>query len=193
MYIAVAYILVSITMWIVARFSPFEWQIRNESEENWLNGRNDREMIDAPYPPALHQCKHNQQTNDQNDIDSVDDAIPDEADALFDGDKTMKKSNRESEESINDSDAIEDGQPNYPDLFSGTKECLNPQRNAGQNLVGSCCEHEAYEFVENELQSVENDFTLRNSFWFAIGTLMQQGSDLNPKVKPISILFYVQC
>ncbi|RXG60938.1 Glutamate receptor ionotropic, kainate 2 [Armadillidium vulgare] len=27
-----------------------------------------------------------------------------------------------------------------------------------------------------------NDFTLGNSFWFTIGTLMQQGSDLNPKV-----------
>jgi len=27
----------------------------------------------------------------------------------------------------------------------------------------------------------QNDFTLPNSFWFAIGTLMQQGSDLNPK------------
>ncbi|KAG8225898.1 hypothetical protein J437_LFUL006130 [Ladona fulva] len=31
-------------------------------------------------------------------------------------------------------------------------------------------------------QVVENDFTLGNSFWFTIGTLMQQGSDLNPKV-----------
>lgn len=33
-----------------------------------------------------------------------------------------------------------------------------------------------------ELLCIENDFTLVNSFWFAIGTLMQQGSDLNPKV-----------
>jgi ionotropic kainate glutamate receptor 2 len=31
---------------------------------------------------------------------------------------------------------------------------------------------------------IENDFTLANSFWFTIGTLMQQGSDLNPKVVP---------
>ena len=34
--------------------------------------------------------------------------------------------------------------------------------------------------MENEL--VENQFSLANSFWFTIGTLMQQGSDLNPKV-----------
>lgn len=35
--------------------------------------------------------------------------------------------------------------------------------------------------VENDL--VENQFSLANSFWFTIGTLMQQGSDLNPKVR----------
>ncbi|XP_014679926.1 PREDICTED: glutamate receptor ionotropic, kainate 1-like, partial [Priapulus caudatus] len=28
---------------------------------------------------------------------------------------------------------------------------------------------------------VENQFTLSNSFWFTIGTLMQQGSDINPR------------
>ena len=28
---------------------------------------------------------------------------------------------------------------------------------------------------------VENVFTLSNAFWFAVGTLMQQGSDINPK------------
>ena len=28
---------------------------------------------------------------------------------------------------------------------------------------------------------VENVFTLSNSFWFAVGTLMQQGSDINPR------------
>ncbi|KAG9432489.1 glutamate receptor ionotropic, kainate 2-like isoform X3 [Apis mellifera carnica] len=30
-------------------------------------------------------------------------------------------------------------------------------------------------------EMVENQFSLANSFWFTIGTLMQQGSDLNPK------------
>lgn len=34
--------------------------------------------------------------------------------------------------------------------------------------------------IENDTR--ENQFTLQNSFWFTIGTLMQQGSDLNPKV-----------
>ena len=30
--------------------------------------------------------------------------------------------------------------------------------------------------------TTENQFSISNSFWFTIGTLMQQGSDLNPKV-----------
>ena len=38
---------------------------------------------------------------------------------------------------------------------------------------------------------VENQFSLSNSFWFTIGTLMQQGSDLNPKVSCIYFkIFY---
>lgn len=31
---------------------------------------------------------------------------------------------------------------------------------------------------------IRNQFSLGNSFWFTVGTLMQQGSDLNPKVFP---------
>lgn len=33
-----------------------------------------------------------------------------------------------------------------------------------------------------ENEQLNNQFSLANSFWFTIGTLMQQGSDLNPKV-----------
>lgn len=35
---------------------------------------------------------------------------------------------------------------------------------------------------DTENNMIENPFTISNSFWFAIGTLMQQGSDLNPRV-----------
>lgn len=34
-----------------------------------------------------------------------------------------------------------------------------------------------------------NRFTLSNSFWFTIGSLMQQGSDISPKVWKILILW----
>ena len=36
--------------------------------------------------------------------------------------------------------------------------------------------------------SVQNDFTLANSFWFTVGTLMQQGSDLNPRAASTRIV-----
>ncbi|KAF7991156.1 hypothetical protein HCN44_002718 [Aphidius gifuensis] len=35
---------------------------------------------------------------------------------------------------------------------------------------------------------VENQFSMSNSFWFTIGTLMQQGSDLNPKAASTRIV-----
>ncbi|XP_031357207.1 glutamate receptor ionotropic, kainate 2-like isoform X1 [Photinus pyralis] len=39
---------------------------------------------------------------------------------------------------------------------------------------------------ENEI--IENQFSFANSFWFTIGTLMQQGSDLNPKATSTRIV-----
>ncbi|XP_059470878.1 glutamate receptor ionotropic, kainate 2 isoform X2 [Neocloeon triangulifer] len=41
---------------------------------------------------------------------------------------------------------------------------------------------------EAEPEVYENDFTLSNSFWFTIGTLMQQGSDLNPQATSTRIV-----
>ncbi|KAK9881445.1 hypothetical protein WA026_016331, partial [Henosepilachna vigintioctopunctata] len=38
------------------------------------------------------------------------------------------------------------------------------------------------------LEVLENDFTLANSFWFTIGTLMQQDSDLYPKATSTRIV-----
>lgn len=35
---------------------------------------------------------------------------------------------------------------------------------------------------------VHNQFSLGNSFWFTVGTLMQQGSDLNPKAASTRII-----
>lgn len=43
-----------------------------------------------------------------------------------------------------------------------------------------------------ELVSVNNEFTLKNSFWFAIGALMQQGADLYPRVWN-KVLYYLNC
>lgn len=40
--------------------------------------------------------------------------------------------------------------------------------------------------IQNE--TIINKFTIANSFWFTIGTLMQQGSDLNPKAASTRIV-----
>ncbi|XP_044736888.1 glutamate receptor ionotropic, kainate 2 [Chrysoperla carnea] len=52
--------------------------------------------------------------------------------------------------------------------------------------------HQESDIVENQFSIsntwVENGFTLGNSFWFAIGTLMQQGSDLNPQATSTRIV-----
>ncbi|XP_074042749.1 glutamate receptor ionotropic, kainate 2 isoform X2 [Leptinotarsa decemlineata] len=37
-------------------------------------------------------------------------------------------------------------------------------------------------------RNMENQFSLSNSFWFTVGTLMQQGSDLNPKAASTRIV-----
>lgn len=45
-----------------------------------------------------------------------------------------------------------------------------------------------------ELISYENNFNLKNSFWWAMGTLIQAASDVNPKVSPLSIKnFQLEC
>jgi ionotropic kainate glutamate receptor 2 len=43
-----------------------------------------------------------------------------------------------------------------------------------------------YEWRNGFYDSMANHFSIVNCFWFAIGTLMQQGSDLNPRVRPAS-------
>lgn len=61
-------------------------------------------------------------------------------------------------------------------------ECLLKKLDCGSNSsgIGSDESDDDHEVVT--LDMLENGFTLGNSFWFAIGSLMQQGSDLNPEV-----------
>lgn len=44
-----------------------------------------------------------------------------------------------------------------------------------------------YYIVEPEY--LENQFTLNNSMWFAIGALLQQGSEIEPKYEPFDFNF----
>jgi ionotropic kainate glutamate receptor 2 len=95
LYVFAAYITVSLTVWVVARFSPYEWSEPNPCGAGGGGG------CDCPPPNSVEDC-----------------------------------------------------------------------HTAAALLI------------------VENDFTLANSFWFTFATLMQQGSDLNPKVVPWSLVRY---
>jgi hypothetical protein len=52
--------------------------------------------------------------------------------------------------------------------------CLSKSNQNGR--TPSSCKHQTPVVMK------QNDFTMGNAFWFTIGSLMQQGSDLNPQV-----------
>lgn len=137
LYMVGAYVLVSITIWIVARFSPIEWKEPELCDECLV------EKLTVLY--GLDSCY-----NDRSSDDEGSSGIGSELDC---------RQNRST--NVNDEEEIE--------------------------FVSDPCLYNEYE--EATLEVLENDFNLANSFWFAIGTLMQQGSDLNPKVQYLPLRF----
>lgn len=117
-----SYILVCLTMWIVARFSPLEWR--------------EPELCDACL---LETYCNNPQCEDH--ICTC-----------------LLEINNDKEQIIYN---------NHVDTFP--PEPLLEYQNS---II---------------LGVLLNEFTMGNSFWFGVGTLMQQGSGLNPKV------YYFRC
>lgn len=128
-YMAGAYILVSITMWIAARFSPKEWKEIETCDE----------CLHKKYV-HLHgdNCEH----------------ISDKGTSGI-GSETGEQ---DLNEDVNDDEI-------------GFVDDANVEHDDGQLY-----------YEEKSLDVLENGFSIGNSFWFTIGSLMQQGSDLNPKV-----------
>lgn len=68
-------------------------------------------------------------------------------------------------------------------------ECSNYDNILEQDYDFECIENysitssETCSCDEDSLSWSENDFNIGNSFWFGIGSLLQQDSDLNMKVK----------
>lgn len=117
-----SYFLVSVTMWIVARFSPLEWKEPELCDECLL------EMYTDSRTSEEHYC-----------------------DGACDGPSEIASFSC-SQKDVHDNDCI-----------------LHPFLGYGES--------------GDRLEVLENEFTVGNSFWFGIGTLMQQGSHLNPKVQ----------
>lgn len=165
-YIALAYVLVSLTIWIVARFSPFEWQLAKPACGGAGSVRHKRTEVHCSCPTDDTTAKRSvlqqfRQSVNQRGC----------ADADY---QTLPTSTYQQPDVCHD---ILAGQP--PESGATDGWAANFENN-GTDESCSCCSDAGGH--ETELLSIENDFTLTNSFWFAIGTLMQQGSDLNPKV-----------
>ncbi|GJQ67716.1 hypothetical protein Trydic_g16537 [Trypoxylus dichotomus] len=129
---AIAYAIVSLTMWIVARFSPCEWREPTLCED----------CLAKKYETLYGRCIHLHIGNPTNSNES---------------------SIQENEECLCE----------HKNVLLGDDEI--------EFVPDPCSSHEHDDEIAT-LDVLENSFTASNSFWFAIGSLMQQESDLNPKV-----------
>lgn len=135
-YIAIGYIFVSLSIWIVARLSPIEW----------VNSK----------PPCTMACDH-----------------------ILEKLKKEYYSTEHTELTyINDEEIFISNDPHKDmkladDISCGQSGVPLPILNDDEQLPDD---------TKVELVMKQNNFTLKNSFWFAIGALMQQGSDLYPRV-----------
>ncbi|XP_046667621.1 LOW QUALITY PROTEIN: glutamate receptor ionotropic, kainate 2-like [Homalodisca vitripennis] len=141
-YMLGAYVLVSLTIWVVARFSPYEW---------------------CPPPPCGCQYEDHEHDHDHGHSHghSHNHAHGYGYDHVHDHDHELDHDHDHHHGHDHDHD----------------HEHVHIHDN----------DDDPYSRIAS-LLVVENDFTLANSFWFAIGTLMQQGSDLNPKATSTRIV-----
>lgn len=160
---AMAYIFVSLTIWMVARLSPVEW-------------RNITSLCYEYDEPSDDVCPHSH-SHSHNAIDMDRDNM--HIDNLM---RSNSHHNSICHTDNHDHNAITafnqmDVEDNDDIIVDKDDEYLG-------------C-NETHDDIH--LNCYINEFTLFNSFWFTIGTLMQQGSDLNPKVVFIHIISMYKC
>lgn len=189
-YIALAYVLVSLTIWIVARFSPFEWQLAKPACGGAGNIRNRHKRTtnevnctcpvdELPTVPMRSVLQQIRQSFDQRGPECNYQTLP------------VQSTTYQQQPDVCHDITQPESCPTEPT----TRWDANLESNADEECCSCCADDDGHTGGhETELLSIENDFTLTNSFWFAIGTLMQQGSDLNPKVFFFHIcIFRPQC
>lgn len=221
--IAIGYVLVSLTIWVVARFSPIEWvsskppcsmacdhllaQIKEAADE--------REQLE------LQHLRHHVGTPLRSDAAAVTTAFGESSDTESKASKSRRVKNDDTaieairqqhhkqicscsqQNSDDDEGNVNADNGNNDSGSEYNEECddfLLEQPNVTEGTAAvpaassglmydwdEICNHDHDHDNETELVTTQNDFTLKNSFWFAIGALMQQGSDLHPRVDIILI------
>lgn len=244
-YVVLAYILVSLSMWIIARFSPLEWYLMKQPslDESLCRDHHFKVSSTASRPVAEtpttfvlknqtchghdNRCPHLSvpvlsmangtqedfsnsekfQGSDESDFNKHRQLSPRQEQQMVDikccnefqsynedcpclGQESYscRKPVLRSPPIEDDSEVPQDDPldllKNTP-AFGASGEPMVRNKYL-HNFLGQQQPQESvlqHSHNETELLSSTNDFTLSNSFWFMIGTLMQQGSDLNPKVK----------
>lgn len=186
-------------MWIVARFSPFEWEIATNTKVKRVSRRVREYYVDDcncdDDNHDIHEQQHQPHNNNQCCTTSnivVEDLVHSceqrYANEYFNNYRSSYVRDFHSSESFEedeDETSVHDGliehhhhqqqqhQQRHP---LDDNDCSNEGLNHLSGFIDECTNES-----EIELTTFHNDFTLINSFWYTIGTLMA-GSDLHPKV-----------
>lgn len=171
-YIACGYVLVSLTIWIVARFSPFEWVPVKPHTTSLHTASNAFDEISAA--DCLEGCN-----NVHEDTELV------RKHHIFTGQATRDETIEEEEEHERIQSTLNITNRTPPSTTT-VKSVENWWPHNRLHLPANFLNMEVNNTIDaeksTELLTISNDFTLKNCFWFAIGALMQQGSDLYPRV-----------
>ncbi|XP_044316488.1 glutamate receptor ionotropic, kainate 2 isoform X2 [Drosophila rhopaloa] len=137
------------------------WIVARLSPIEWVNSK----------PPCSMACDHIlREIHKENCLDEQLELI------------NRKKMSEDDEEVYLNTDRKINKSNNY--VEHGDTICGHDLRLPPSNDV----DEEASEDNTVDLVRIQNNFTLKNSFWFAIGALMQQGSDLYPRATSTRIV-----
>lgn len=244
--ILLAYVLVSITLWVVARFSPIEWELTkppacdndlvndgmrrrrkqiakcdcNDADDNESNTTEQHVNNNNASACSRISCSSSSRSSSTWNGTENDDQSAEEMRLLKYDDETASGTDDDiilfersgGGRSLTNGNAANNNKYDAKCMMThchGTKVDKRPSHRAialanHDSDDDDACTEEFCEFhgncreigidelhncdyvdcdglQETQLLCSQNDFTLKNSFWFTIGTLMQT-SDLNPKV-----------
>lgn len=205
LWIGFAYVFVSVTFWFVARVSPFEWQLSTvEPSCNNVDYLHSHAEPHNGTVCAHEHAKKNKASNYQSEADVMDADYNSFCEHHEEQNNFHTKDNLERYfKNINNIDEINqvllDMEHRQYYIEQQEKQKKFELLNNNCNNYGHQYERHSHQFENNdntdllklienrlhdpttELLTYRNDFTLKNSFWFTIQSLMNQGS-LNPKV-----------
>ncbi|XP_034670490.1 glutamate receptor ionotropic, kainate 2 isoform X3 [Drosophila subobscura] len=140
------------------------WIVARLSPIEWVNSKPACSMA---CDHVLNQIRKANHTNELLELSDLTGMSEDEQDIFLDGNQKQDNTNNCLE--------------NQPEIKTNRQRVLHL-------ALSNDVDEDASDDNTVELVSIQNNFTLKNSFWFAIGALMQQGSDLYPRATSTRIV-----